>query len=64
MSDCVRCGKTFQCGMVDAGAPDPCWCTTLPPLPASALGREAAGCYCPDCLRALLAGTNGDAGVS
>lgn len=64
MSECVRRGKTFQCGMADAGAPEPCWCTTLPPLPASQLGREAAGCYCPECLRTLLAGAHGDAGVS
>lgn len=75
MSECARCGKSFQCGMVDADPPTsrsspsspPCWCTTLPPLPAGMLGRDAPGCYCPDCLRALvasLAGTHGDAGIA
>ncbi len=60
MSACVACGQSFQCGMVDTGAPDPCWCTQLPPLPAeqlqAAADRGKAGCYCPDCLRALVAG--------
>lgn len=58
MSACVACGNTFQCGMADAGAPDPCWCTLLPPLPAARLqAATAAGpaaCYCPDCLRTLV----------
>ncbi len=61
MSACIRCGQSFQCGMVDAGAPEPCWCTQLPALPAEQLQLAAAsgkaGCYCPDCLRALVAGT-------
>ena len=55
MSACITCGKPFQCGMVDAGAAQPCWCTQLPSLPASALAAAAAsgnaGCYCPACLR-------------
>ena len=62
MSTCVSCGAGFDCGMVDAAAPSPCWCTALPPLPAEQLGRDAAGCYCPDCLRALLAAPQRDAG--
>ncbi len=47
--------------MVDTGAPEPCWCTRLPPLPAEQLKAAElsgkAGCYCPDCLRAMVAGT-------
>lgn len=54
MSECVKCGKAFDCGVADAGSTSPCWCTALPPLPRELLGREAAGCYCPDCLRRLL----------
>ena len=61
MSACVACGAEFQCGMVDAGAPEPCWCTRLPSLPAEQLTAAAAsgkaGCYCPDCLSALVART-------
>ncbi len=60
MSTCVKCGGKFDCGMVDANAPSPCWCTALPPLPAALLGREAAGCYCPSCLQGLLAATQRD----
>ena len=63
MSACVACGSEFQCGMADAGAADPCWCTQLPPLPAlppspvpeAAAWRGHARCYCPACLRTLLA---------
>jgi hypothetical protein len=54
MSHCARCGKIFECGMSDAGASSPCWCTALPPLPAESLGRDSTGCYCPDCLQRLL----------
>ncbi len=58
MSACITCGKPFQCGMADAGAAQPCWCTQLPPLPAAMLEAAAAqgrtGCYCADCLRALV----------
>ncbi len=61
MSSCATCGANFDCGMADANAASPCWCTTLPPLPAEWLGREAAACYCPSCLRALLAAAQGDA---
>jgi hypothetical protein len=38
------------------GQAQPCWCTLLPaalPLPREA----AAGCWCPDCLRRLIAET-------
>ncbi len=63
MSACITCGKSFQCGMADAGAAQPCWCTQLPPLPAAMLEAAAAqgrtGCYCADCLRALV-DANGD----
>lgn len=54
MSECAKCGKTFDCGMAEAGAASPCRCTTLPPLPPELLGRDATGCYCPDCLRLWL----------
>ena len=48
---CPQCGAAFQC------SPQPdqrCWCLDLPPLPVDQLGREAAGCYCPACLRNKL----------
>ncbi len=68
MSACVACGKIFQCGMADAGAPDPCWCTQLPPLPperlAAANASGQAACFCPACLGALATagGTGGTGG--
>lgn len=55
MSQCDRCGITFSCGMVDSTSKDACWCTQLPLLPAPVLGQDSAHCYCPDCLRELLA---------
>ncbi len=51
-TNCPQCGTSFEC------CPQPdqrCWCLDLPPLPANLLGKEAAGCYCPACLRARLA---------
>lgn len=58
MSICTRCGAAFYCGMADGVAAGPCWCATLPALPAGALpasGDEAAAtCLCPDCLRAHI----------
>ena len=48
---CPRCGKAFTCGM-QAGA-ERCWCADLPPL--GALDPAQKGCYCPDCLKALIA---------
>ncbi|MCM0044748.1 MAG: cysteine-rich CWC family protein [Burkholderiaceae bacterium] len=62
MSDCVRCGRAFGCGMIDGDATTPCWCTALPPLPAAFVGRDAATCYCPACLAQLLAAVQRDAG--
>jgi len=35
------------------GATEACWCTALPP--AVAVPQEAAGCWCPACLRAHIA---------
>lgn len=64
MSECVQCGKSFSCGMVDADASSPCWCTAVPPLPPALLSRDGASCYCPDCLRALLARAHRDTGVA
>lgn len=37
MSLCARCGATFTCGMADCVSTEPCWCTRLPALPATAL---------------------------
>jgi len=31
-----------------------CWCQQLPPLDPSRI-EASAGCYCPDCLAALVA---------
>ncbi len=57
MSVCCRCGAAFSCAMVDPdpAAPDqPCWCTALPPaLPVP--GDGATSCYCPICLRDVIA---------
>lgn len=62
MSTCPACGAVLTCGMVDANASNPCWCTTLPSLPAAAqaaLNRGQASsdirCFCPDCLRKHIA---------
>lgn len=55
MSQCDRCGIYFNCGMVDGASEAPCWCTQLPLLPAPDLGKDSTRCYCPDCLRQLLA---------
>lgn len=48
---CARCGATFGCGARMAE----CWCQQLPPLDPSRVDAKA-GCYCPDCLAALVAG--------
>jgi hypothetical protein len=47
---CPVCGGVFACGMRSGAA---CWCAALPPLtfPPDA----GKGCYCPDCLKAMLA---------
>lgn len=53
-SRCAKCGAEFRCGM-EAGDPE-CWCASLPPLvslPAPS-DPDAAGCFCPACLRELL----------
>ena len=50
---CPRCGRSFDCGAQDSSKP--CWCVSLPALPLEELGRQDAGCYCPDCLRTRLA---------
>jgi hypothetical protein len=53
--------------MADAGAPDPCWCTRLPPLPAAlpeAAARHGnARCYCPACLQALVSDSGSSSGT-
>ena len=50
---CPRCGRSFDCGATDSSKP--CWCVSLPALPLEQLGKDDAGCYCPDCLRLRLA---------
>jgi hypothetical protein len=38
---------------MEAGLPR-CWCDALPPL--QVLPEAGKGCYCPDCLKRMLAG--------
>ena len=73
MSTCKRCGQSFHCAMADGKQNDtepPCWCTTLPPIPAAALaaavpadagsaGTADSTCFCPDCLARIAR----DAGI-
>ncbi|MBK9594968.1 MAG: cysteine-rich CWC family protein [Rhodocyclales bacterium] len=49
---CPGCGRTFMCGM-EAGR-EYCWCADLPAL--EAVPAAGAGCYCPECLKRMLAG--------
>lgn len=62
MSSCPRCGVTFECGMADADAGEPCWCTRLPTLRLSEKRPDKddtnSKCFCPDCLRALVTKQN------
>jgi hypothetical protein len=46
---CARCGRAFNCGLL-AGAPR-CWCADMPPVTP----RAGTGCYCPECLRLVVA---------
>ncbi|NMM26149.1 MAG: cysteine-rich CWC family protein [Glaciimonas sp.] len=62
MSQCMRCGAPFACGMVDKYSTDlgPCWCSALPALPADVIGAAQragtpASCLCPACLYAAVA---------
>ncbi|MDP3844709.1 MAG: cysteine-rich CWC family protein [Oxalobacteraceae bacterium] len=60
MSTCMRCGARFACGMVDGHNQAPCWCSSLPALPAAAIGATSdagapSSCLCPACLRATVA---------
>jgi hypothetical protein len=50
-STCPRCGARFTCGNV-AGTTT-CWCASLPVLTSA--DKAATACYCPACLRELLA---------
>ncbi len=62
MSACVKCGREFHCAMADGENGQPCWCTTLPVIPAPALaaaGGDGSACFCPDCLRRIAS----DAGL-
>jgi hypothetical protein len=64
MSACPRCGAQFGCGAANAASDGPCWCTRLPPLDPRTValqGADAAGrCFCPRCLRELLAAAPDD----
>jgi hypothetical protein len=51
LGNCARCGWEFVCGM-RAGM-GTCWCIELPTLRDADPG--AGDCYCPDCLKALIA---------
>jgi anti-sigma factor RsiW len=55
IAQCPRCGRPFDCGAraMQAGAA-PCWCGSMPALPAGALER-GVGCLCPECLAQALA---------
>ena len=55
MSKCTLCGAEFHCAMLE-GSPEPCWCTALPQAMPVPLPQQAAGCWCPACLRAQLEG--------
>ena len=51
-SVCPRCGRSFRCGM--KAGDKACRCADAPHgLPVPAPGT--AGCYCPDCLREVIA---------
>jgi len=59
MSLCTRCGADFTCGQQGPEAGASCWCMALPaalPVPVTAAGSAAAGCWCPACLQAHIAG--------
>lgn len=60
MSTCKRCGADFACGMSDLYGDEPCWCTQIPALPRSAYVASDSSdgnpsCFCPQCLRTLVA---------
>jgi len=46
--ECARCGARFFCG----AATGTCWCQDLPPALAPVAGEN---CYCPACLKTLIA---------
>jgi len=50
-SVCAGCGGVFTCGMAAGLAR--CWCEDAPPLKAPP--HENQSCYCPECLKKLLA---------
>lgn len=49
---CSRCGAGFACGAAMTEAEGKCWCAALPARTSPP--DPAAGCLCPDCLRAEL----------
>ena len=51
---CAACGTVFACGPGTGEASAACWCQDLPPLPEIDPTND---CYCPACLKALIAGT-------
>ena len=50
---CPACGTRFTCGMTAGDTT--CWCASLPPLLAVPTAPTTAACYCPACLRRMLA---------
>jgi len=53
VSECARCGSAFECGT--AAGLERCWCAGLPAVRAVDPG---AACFCPQCLREILAAEN------
>ena len=56
MSKCVKCQIEFHCVMADGETGQPCWCFSLPFIPAAALseaGGDGAACFCPACLQEI-----------
>ena len=48
---CPRCGKPVACGMKTGMAR--CWCADYPPMLKVPAAESGAGCYCPECLKAV-----------
>lgn len=59
---CPRCAAVFTCGM--RAGEEVCWCVAHPPafaVPAVETVPDTGACYCPDCLRELIARKQGEA---
>ena len=51
--NCLGCGRMFECGINNG---EPCWCSVEFPA-VMPLPEAAKGCYCRDCLAALIVAT-------